>query len=65
MWAWLLTASIISGMVVALIAVERAWVHSSRLGGYHVSHGPDGVERGPVVPEDDDARWDWSKRRDR
>ena len=59
MEAWLTTGALLIVMVVALVLLSRAWVRSSRLGGYRATHRPDGMEQGPQVPEDDDARWHW------
>jgi hypothetical protein len=59
MEALLLTAALVTVMVLALIALARVWVPSSRLGGYRRTHGSDGIEQGPQSREDDDARWHW------
>lgn len=59
MEAWLTTVALLVVVVVALVILSRTWVRSSRLGGYRVTHGQDGVEQGARVPEDDDARWHW------
>ena len=57
--ALLATVALLIVVVLALVLLSRTWVRSSRLGGYRATHGPDGLERGPQVPEDDDARWHW------
>ena len=59
MEALLTTGALLIVMVLALVLLSRAWVRSSRLGGYRATHRPDGMEQGPQVPEDDDAPWHW------
>ncbi len=58
----LATGALLVLMLLALIALGRGWVRSSSIGGYRATHGADGIEEGPEVPEDDDARWNWSDR---
>lgn len=55
----LFTAALVAVMLLALVLLAKGWVRSSRIGGYRATHGPDGVEAGPPVREDDDVRWDW------
>ena len=55
----LLAGVLLLVIVLALVVLARSWVRSSRVGGYRMTHGPDGVEDGPKVPEDDDTRWHW------
>ena len=57
--ALLTTVALLIVMVLALVLLSRAWVRSSRVGGYRATHRADGIEDGPQVPEDDDARWQW------
>ncbi len=57
--ALLTTVALLIVIVVALVLLSRAWVRSSRVGGYRASHRADGIEYGAQVPEDDDARWHW------
>ncbi len=52
-------AAALAAMLLALVPLARAWVGSSKLGGYQVTHGSHEVDPGPTVPEDDDARWPW------
>ena len=59
MVAFVLAVAVLTAMLLALRPLASAWVDSSTLGGYGVAHGTDGLERGPQVPEDDDARWQW------
>lgn len=59
MEALLLTAGLVIVIVLSLVVLARAWVPSSRLGGYQRTHGPDGLDRGPQSREDDDVRWHW------
>ena len=63
--ALLTTVALLIVMVLALVLLSRAWVRSSRVGGYRASHRPDGIEDGAQVPEDDDARWQWDDDRPR
>ena len=55
----LLTAALVLVMGLVLLPLARSWVRSSHAGGYRMTHGPDGVEEGPKVPEDDETRWHW------
>ena len=55
----LLTGVLLLVIGLVLLPLARSWVRSSRVGGYRTTHGPDGVEHGPKVPEDDDTRWHW------
>lgn len=57
--ALLATAALVVVVLLVLVVLSRVWVRSSRLGGYQVTHGRDGRQGEPPVPEDDDARWRW------
>jgi hypothetical protein len=59
MQALLATVGLLIGIWLALVLLSRAWVRSSRLGGYRATHRTDGLEPGPRVPEDDDVHWKW------
>jgi len=59
MEALLATVGLLFVIGLALVLLSRAWIRSSRLGGYGVSQRPDGLEPGPRVPEDDDVHWKW------
>lgn len=60
MEAVLATVAMLLIIALALVLLSRAWVRSSRLGGYRASQGPAGRESGPRVPqEDDDVHWKW------
>ena len=63
--ALLATVALLIVMVLALVLLSRAWVRSSRVGGYRAAHRADGIEEGAQVPEDDDARWQWDDDRPR
>ncbi len=62
MEAVLATVALLFVVGLVLVLLSRAWVRSSRLGGYHASQGPDALESPPRVPqEDDDVRWKWGE----
>ena len=44
--ALLTTVALLIVMVLALVLLSRAWVRSSRVGGYRASHRADGIEDG-------------------
>ncbi len=57
--ALLATAGLLVVIGLALALLSRAWVRSSRLGGYGAARRSDGADSGHEVPEDDDVRWSW------
>jgi len=59
MQALLATIGLLIVIGLALVLLSRAWVRSSRLGGYGTTHRADGPDPGPRVPEDDDVHWKW------
>ncbi len=62
MEAVLATVALLFVIGLALVLLSRAWVRSSRLGGYRASQGPDGRESAPgVQQEDDDVHWKWGE----
>ncbi len=61
MQALLATVGLLIVIGLALVLLSRAWVRSSRLGGYGTTHRPDGRDSGPRVPEDDDVHWKWKR----
>ena len=58
MEALLTTGLAIGVILLALVALARAWVHSSKAGGYRASDWSDRPTPGPRPPEDD-AQWRW------
>lgn len=60
MEAVLATIALLFVIGLSLVLLSRAWVRSSRLGGYRVSPGSEGREGVPRAPEeDDDVHWRW------
>ena len=59
-WNSILLAGALTLVIgLVLLPLARSWARSSHAGGYRLAHGPDGVEHGPKVPEDDDITWHW------
>jgi hypothetical protein len=59
MEAVLMTAGAVVVIGLGFVLLARAWVRSSKAGGYHTTGWSDGPESGPRPREDDDARWHW------
>jgi hypothetical protein len=57
--AVLMTGGALVVIVLAFVLLSRAWVRSSKAGGYRTTGWSDGSQPGPRPPEDDEARWHW------
>jgi hypothetical protein len=59
MEALLMTAGAVVVIGLGFVVLSRAWVRSSKSGGYRTTEWSDGSEGGARPREDDDARWHW------
>jgi hypothetical protein len=61
MEAVLMTSGALIVIGLGFVLLSRAWVRSSKAGGYRTTGWSDGPESAPRSREDDDARWHWDE----